>query len=922
MGGGMWSRGVETSDATLVDDTAALPVDPPPRPGHRLGRYTLRRRLGQGGMGVVYLARDEQLTRDVAVKVLHPRHARDERLTQRVVREGRALAALDHPNIVRVFDIGCSKAQTYVVMEFVSGATLARWWRDKTPQAVVDCLASAGRGLAAAHDAGITHRDFKPANVLVDETGQPRVLDFGLARQRGETLSFDTETLSLSDEILEVEPLTQSGLVLGTPSYMAPEALSGATPDDRTDQYAFAVTLFEGLFGRRPFNGRSAEELALALSTEDVVIPKRRDIPRHVRHVLQRALSHRAEERFPSMAELLEALQPRRRRLVWVASGAALAATVTSVALAQPAAPQSDATAALHDAYERQRVAATIDDVDAQDEVLSVLDDFVAAWSATRTDACLDDGACIPCLDRSARHFTTVVEELTTSPHPERSPRAMVGTLPDPAQCSTSPSDAHLPADPSQRAAFEQTTAVLERVRGLLKRAQPRTAAAALEASIPSLAAVPHPQLRAEASLLLGASLRIQRNDEAAAPVLERSYDVAHALGNTDLALQAALQLRALYAGRRDFEAEEHWYALATALVSDTDDVLRRAEYDWVEARMLARTGDNDGSRARMEAMLTTLVDHPHGFKHRARLNLFLAVVGLGADDHDAIEARALEVDAELRANGVENAYEQRAALRVLAQVNASAGDTEGALALNDAALDLLAAAEDPDPSETLQHAIVRADVLRKAGNTVDALQWYARAEELAEAPGAEPTIGFMAAAHRGLLLLEVGDWHAACEVYEPLADECAVQGGAAGYCTRLVTQNLSICRSELGQVEAARAGFAEAIELSKRQTGAHSRGVSLGRLALAHLELRLSNVQQAKAGFEYAWTHLGNDAGASPRADAAFGLARTLWRSPGRRHADERRALELAEQARAIYIDGGDFEAELEDIDVWLETR
>ena len=258
---------------TYIRDEGPLPSERPYRPGDLLGRYRLLDEVGQGGMGVVFRAKDEDLGRDVALKLLHPRYAADERLALRVVHEGRALASLDHPNVVRVFDIGTHEGRVYVVMEFVPGVTLSRWWRDKSPKEILACLREAGRGLAAAHEAQITHRDFKPANVLVDPTGRPRVLDFGLARHQNSGFSRESQSVPVEDSA-NLENLTRSGLVVGTPPYMSPEALSGDAPDPRSDQYSFAVTLYEGLYGRRPIPGRTAQEMVDALSDTDP-----RDIP-------------------------------------------------------------------------------------------------------------------------------------------------------------------------------------------------------------------------------------------------------------------------------------------------------------------------------------------------------------------------------------------------------------------------------------------------------------------------------------------------------------------------------------------------------------------------------------------------------------------------------------------------------------------
>ncbi|HET6583005.1 MAG TPA: serine/threonine-protein kinase, partial [Nannocystaceae bacterium] len=225
--------------------------------GTTLGRYVVLERIGSGGMGVVYAAYDPQLDRKVALKLLHAREERDGDSggRARVLREAQAMARLSHPNVVAVHDVGVVDDTLFVAMEFVEGVTLghfiaagSRRWNE-----VLDVFEPAGRGLAAAHAAGLVHRDFKPDNVMIGNDGRVRVMDFGLARAAAEITTESSEGSGGSIvELSGVDRLTRTGALVGTPAYMAPELLAGGNADARSDQFAFCVALHRALYGTAP----------------------------------------------------------------------------------------------------------------------------------------------------------------------------------------------------------------------------------------------------------------------------------------------------------------------------------------------------------------------------------------------------------------------------------------------------------------------------------------------------------------------------------------------------------------------------------------------------------------------------------------------------------------------------------------------
>jgi serine/threonine protein kinase/tetratricopeptide (TPR) repeat protein len=332
--------------------------------GGTIGRYVVLGLVGRGGMGEVYAAYDHELDRKVAVKLLRVKPGNGVSLAegrQRTLREAQAIARLSHQNVVVVYDVGTFEDQVFIAMEFVDGNTVTYWLQSQARswKEIIKVFVSAGRGLQAAHDKELVHRDFKPDNVMVGRDGQVRVMDFGLARHvsdKGErslarsvgeaAAAFDEEgvmstlvinpdapPLSDTQEILSHHSglfdtqLTRTGAMMGTPAYMAPEQFLGTATDARTDQFSFCVALYEALYGERPFGGNSMFALTANVVQGNVKEPPDGSkVPPWVRRILLRGLRPNANERFPSMKALIEALEKdpavamRRRALTLAAA--------------------------------------------------------------------------------------------------------------------------------------------------------------------------------------------------------------------------------------------------------------------------------------------------------------------------------------------------------------------------------------------------------------------------------------------------------------------------------------------------------------------------------------------------------------------------------------------------------------------------
>ncbi len=301
--------------------------------GTSVSRYLLLERLGAGAMGVVWAAYDPELDRRIALKLLRPRAAGGSEGQARLVREAQAMAKLSHPHVIAIHDVGQHAGHVFLAMEFVEGDTLTSWrTRTRTWSDIVGVYLQAGRGLAAAHQAGLVHRDFKPDNVLIGRDGRVRVTDFGLARNvgAGEAAAQRSESapqagLAARSDTRTPDPssttITQTGALVGTPAYMAPEQFVGGRIDARSDQFSFCVALWEALYGQRPFAGRTLAQLSEAVVGGAILGPPSEvRVPSFVERALRRGLAPEPDARWPDMDALLHALGRdvvgiRRRRI-------------------------------------------------------------------------------------------------------------------------------------------------------------------------------------------------------------------------------------------------------------------------------------------------------------------------------------------------------------------------------------------------------------------------------------------------------------------------------------------------------------------------------------------------------------------------------------------------------------------------------
>jgi len=571
---------------TLVDATStgsgtrrSLDEHRLPR-GTTLGRYVVLERIGAGGMGVVYAAYDPQLDRRIALKLLHDDEEREGGTggRSRMLREAQAMARLSHPNVVAVHDVGVvenplwdttpSSACVFVAMEFVDGITLGRWidqgahrWRE-----VVPIFEAAGRGLAAAHAAGLVHRDFKPDNVMIGTDGRVRVMDFGLARAAVEITASSFDVAASSMALSDVDRLTRTGAMVGTPAYMAPELLSGGQADPRSDQFAFCVAFFRALHGVAPFAGDTLAALFGEVSAGRIAsTPAGVRVPGWLSAIVRRGLDPDPTRRFASMQALLSAMERgRARRGQWVVASAAIAVVgaigVGSIVAAQSSC--SDGRERLEPAWSTERrdalraafVGSAAADGDATAErTIAAIDGWADRWGEAYREACEATQAGVQsdrlldlrmtCL---ARRITDLEATATVLAEADRDVvlRAadLVAAIPTVDECSDG--ERLLAADegaldPATAAAVEALRPQLARARALQRARRPGEGLEVARALVTEAEALGHRPLLAEALHAQGMLVFDSGDAKGAVEVLQRACFEAEAGRNDEIAARA-----------------------------------------------------------------------------------------------------------------------------------------------------------------------------------------------------------------------------------------------------------------------------------------------------------------------------------------------------------------------------------------------
>jgi tetratricopeptide (TPR) repeat protein len=765
-----------------------------------IGRFLVIDKIGEGAMGEVYSAYDPELDRRVALKLLHAEPG-PEKARARLMREAQAMARLSHPHVVTVFDVGVRGDDVYVAMELVDGRSLREWLADERgTQEILSVFTQAAEGLAAAHDAGLVHRDFKPENVLVDRAGRAKVGDFGLA------VGVDEGGGELPDGALLAATLTRTGALLGTPAYMAPEQLAGEGADARADQFAFCVALWEALSGERPF--ASATSVA-ALREAIAAGPPSPRFHRRIGAVLARGLSASPDARFPDMRALLAALSPTARaRSPFVAVGLASAIAI-GVAIVARVSPTSDPCEASRRALDATGPVGEGLEVYAR----VALDRWSTSWIAQRVDACEDTRVRreqsdaqmdrrMACLDRQRLAFGAVVDRLDEDVGGPFVPQVLA-TLPDPASCA-SVSDGVAP--PGVSIADEVT-----RVRGEIDVARVQIAAAEHEDALRAAARIVASSERLGYGPLTSEAHRLEA-------------EALRALARYDEALAAANEaVLAAEASSDDRAAAEAWLALAKAAgaggrYADAADHAAHAE------ATIARLGEPADLREellRLRGVLRTNLGDLVGAERDLRAALESSVAQHGAASpqlapiHTSL-GNLLRVDSRLD----EALLEHR---RALAIDRAALGDAH------------------PRVARDLHNL---GGILRRLGRTDEARASYEEARRIAIAVygDSHPEVA-LTRNSLGLLAHARGDrrearaqWDAAVAIFDAHG-----HGDAA-----LSRHNLALLDLDEERYEEARANVVRAIAIDAERIGPRSKRVGSEHVVLARALRGLGRAQEA----------------------------------------------------------------------------
>lgn len=603
-------------------------------PAVQIGRFKVIATLGQGGMGIVYAAEDEKLDRRVAIKVI-----RDDRLREgvkeraRLLREARMQARLSHPNVVQIHEVGEYEGGVFIVMELVRGTTLREWLdrEPRPPAAILKRFVEAGRGLAAAHRAGIVHRDFKLQNVLVDADGRVRISDFGLAR--GDVAYAETDPERRGAD-LAADPMQHATSKYGgTPAYMSPEQVRGLACDARSDQYSFSVALAEAVCGRPPLPAHQR----LVRSARESPVPPDRRLPRWLREALIRGLALRPEDRHASMDALIAVLVdgPRRRRRGYLAAGVALAlaaATAVGAALRSSEAPElcpdpRERFAGVWDEARRETIRTAFMTTglvyagDTWQRTSVGLDDFAERWAMAWRDNCratrergeqsehfLDRSAL--CLERGRSAWTTLLTMFAAADAALVADAEMlVAGLPAPEHCRSlatllADRSRDRPDDPADAALRE----LLDRAQILLRTNQARAAADLLTAGLTQIRAAGDVAKEAEALLLLGkVQGRLLADGAGAIQSLHQAYDRASAAERTDLTWDVWSSLAWVHSDVLDAPAEARVWLTHAQSTRPQDSPPAEAALLAVEAEILGAEGRADESLAPRRAALARL---------------------------------------------------------------------------------------------------------------------------------------------------------------------------------------------------------------------------------------------------------------------------------------------------------------------------
>lgn len=710
---------------TTIGEGVAPVVVVMPRSGEAFGRYQVLARVGQGAMGTVFAAYDPQLDRRIALKLLGGAGE------GAGLAEARALARLSHPNVVAVYDAGTIDGHAFIAMEYIVGRTLAQWLElaPRSGREILAMFLEVGRGLAAAHAAGIVHRDFKPQNVLVGDDARARVVDFGLAHAS------------------DAAPSHQ-GAPAGTPLYMAPELFAGAPASVQSDGFAFGVALWDALYGAPPFDARSVENLVSAMH-EALRPPKRRsDVPRHVEEALRRQLLRDPAARFPSTDALLAALAPVRSKAPFVIAGV-VALSVAGVWAARERSTsvcevqwRDDTTQALRSVGGALAAVPTPAAAATSRTAVDALSDFDEAHASAKAEVCriaagdpLGAARSGACIDAHRRSADALVELLTT---PDvtvaMAVPSLVAALGDPVSCLdplVAAREAPSNLDPLTLARAEPIRRALADALTFAKAGRPAAGEARLAEIASDVDALDDPAVRGETALVRATVLTdLDRLDEA----IVAWYDsIAWATEAGDRLTAARGWIELIYV---EGHLRENVEGANLAIRMSEAELAAMPPDPTLAARRLGRLGVALFSRGEIELASTTLRDAVDQLRslglelEAATVLMNLAGIESVAGGHTDAESWIAEVAAIWAATLPEGHPDFSRIPEARSQIAELQGDTAARVRYLEEAHRMRAAAIGDTHHESIVLEVLLAESLLQQGDDEGATRWSVLAAE------------------------------------------------------------------------------------------------------------------------------------------------------------------------------------------------
>ena len=865
--------------------TADVPSAPPPsteglQPGRTVGRYVLSGLIGRGGMGVVYAAIDPELRRTVALKIVSSVHSHGER-ARRLVREAQALASLNHPNVVTVYDVGTSdEGRVFIAMELVEGQTLTEWRRTSpSPREVRAVLANAGRGLLAAHRGELVHRDIKPDNIMLADDGRVLVLDFGLARE-AESRREEAEPFVADDAAVESNGnlIDATVGIVGTPAYMAPEQARSGEVSALSDQFSYCTVAWEALYGERPFGTGPAHTLERRVGEGTPKPSGGQGVSGRLRRALIRGLSLEAERRWSSLEPLIAELErrpvgPRVALGAVVAIGLGTAVVLGSTPDERCSDPARHVAQAWSDA-QRSTVVESLGGVDVvgaetSTRVVEALDRHADQLRGAWNEACAatDEGhgpayaAMERCLLLSRGATSTVVEALAKSPEVVAA-RAVdaIGMLPDPSRCVSASSTLPAAPEPAIAAQVDEAARQLVAATALSNLGRSAEALEQVRSTQVTVDELGHPPQVAESRMVESAIL-VDLGDPSSTDALKRTYGLAVEAQADATAYEAATGLvvrLGTYEGRHD--AADAWATVARA--------------------HLERSGLGLAGELRLEQALANS-DFRAGEIGRA-IERFEAVLAK-TEGNEAVERERLEIIGNLaaahsRVNHLEEAAEHFTGALEAMEVRYGPNHLWVGKLLGNMGFNLFALGRFEDAEATLERSIAIIEAIR----------------------GADDPLMLAPRSNLGRLRLSTGDIEGARRALVGTTEMAEARYGADNMVTSTAGLRMGWMHERAGEWEQAEHELSRSVRRCDAAAGTNLARCGRVRSALGHLLLTRDRVPEALALLERAVVLMADDESADhfERAQARLYLGHALVVGG----SDPTRGLALFDEAATVF--------------------